>query len=193
MLPSHRIDYNKAAGAARRWGTPAEIRDKLRRRWGDGSLLRTHARGEPFAPVEIALRAPGASQIGERLGEVQDWIADLEAGSHGGTRYELRYKAVGGRRFGRNQIPTHAVVTGFEQAWFLLGVRGDVASFDQMLAAAPDPRVREWLIGSPLLALDHAPEWPQILAAYRWLDEARGADTMRTLLTPVDRGVISFV
>lgn len=43
-----------------------------------------------------------------------------------------------------------------------------------MLAAAPDTPVRDWLLARPVAALDHAQEWPQILAAYSWLEDARG-------------------
>lgn len=163
------------SATGRRWVTAAQVRDKVRRRWDDGTLLRAHARGELFTPLEIPLRAPGVSQIGERLGEVQDWIADLDAGSRDGARYTLRYKQVGGQRVGRNQIPTHAVLERYDQAWTLLGVRRDVAAFDEMVAAAPDARSRDWLLSAPMLALEYAHEWPRIVAAYRWLDGARGS------------------
>lgn len=163
------------AAAGRKWATPEAVRDKVRRRWDDGTLLRTLALGEPLVPIEVPLAGPRASEVGDRLGEVQDWRAALEAGSRDGTRYELRYKAIGGRAVGRNQIPSHAVMSSLEQAWAILGVRSQVAEFESMLAAAPDERVREWLLARPVSALGHAAEWPQLLAAYRWLDAARGS------------------
>jgi len=163
------------AAGARRWATPETIRAKVCRRWDDGTLLRTLALGEPMAPLEVPLSGPRASELGDRLGEVQDWAAALEDGSRGGERYELRFKEIGGRTFGRNQIPTHAVVDRFEQAWRLLGVRAQVSAFEQMMLSAPDQRVREWLLARPVPALGHHAEWSQLLTAYRWLDAARGS------------------
>ena len=163
------------AAATRRWATPETVREKVRRRWDDGTLLRTLALGEPMAPLEVSLSGPRASELGDRLGEVQDWAAALEDGSRGGERYELRFKEIGGRTFGRNQIPTHAVVYRFEQAWRLLGVRAQVSAFEQMVLSAPDQRVREWLLARPVPALGHHAEWSQLLTAYRWLDAARGS------------------
>lgn len=160
---------------ARKWATPEMVREKVHRRWVDGTLLRAFARGEALIPLEVPLGPPRAAEIGGRFGEVQDWMAALEAGSRDGSRYTLRYTAVGGRRVGRNQIPTHAVVTRFDQAWALLGVRSQVSVFEQMLAEAPDAAVADWLLARPVAALEYAQEWPQILAAYRWLEGARGS------------------
>lgn len=163
------------AASARRWATPETVRDKVRRRWDDGTLLRTVADGEPLAPIEVPLGGPQASEIGDRLGEVQNWMAALISGSRDGSRYDLRYKVIGGRAVGRNQIPTHAVVSRLEQAWDLVGVRAQVAAFEQMMLSAPDQRVREWLLAKPVAALGYAAEWSQLLTAYRWLDAARGS------------------
>ena len=163
------------ATTGRQWATPDAVRDRVRRRWDDGTLLRTFVRGETLNPVEVPLGGPRASEIGDRLGEVQDWVAELERGGRDGARYELRYKEIGGRTFGRNRVPTHAVVSGLEQAWTLLGVRDEVAAFEKMVAAAPDERVHDWLLARPLVALGHADEWPTLLAAYRWLESARGS------------------
>ena len=157
------------------WATPETIRAKVRRRWDDGTLLRATATDQVMDPLEIPLTGPRASEVGDRLGEVQEWASSLVRGGRDGARYELRYKTIGGRTVGRNQIPSHAVVSRFEQAWDLLGVRAEVAQFEQMVAAAPDPRVRDWLLAKPATALGHAAEWPRLMAAYRWLDAARGS------------------
>ena len=163
------------ATGGRQWATPDTVRAKVKRRWDDGTLLGAVARGEQFEPIQVPLARPGLAELGDRLGEVQDWAATLEDGGRAGERYTLRYTEVGGRKFGRNRLPSHAVVDSAEQAWRLLGVRGQVADFQVMLAAAPDSAVRDWLLRKPVAALAHAPEWPQLLAAYLWLDAARGS------------------
>lgn len=158
------------------WSSPADVRSQLQRRWDSGALLTAHARAEPFPVVDVPLRGPRASEIGERLEEVQRWASALAEGSNHGQRYALVLGSVGGRSIGRNEVPRRAVVSNYPQAWALLGVRGDVRRFDELLAlAGAEPNVREWMVQHPLPTLDLAVEWPRLLSAYRWLDEHRGS------------------
>ncbi len=158
------------------WTTPAEIKAKLRRRWDDGSLLRAYAAGEPFPRFDLGLRTPRAAEIGDRLGDVQTWVADLVAASRDGACFELAYASVGGRLIGRNQLPKRAVVESYQQAWRLLGVRHELAAYDVALdLTAGEPVLREWVGRRPLAAIGLAGEWPQLIAAYRWLDAHRGS------------------
>nr|WP_293767707.1 DUF3322 domain-containing protein [Sporichthya sp.] len=159
-----------------RWTTPADVADKVRRRWEDGTLLRALAEDAPFPVQDLPLRGPRAGEIGENLDVVQRWIADLEAGARQGRRYELAYADIGGRDFGRNRIPARAVLTDYPQAWSLLGVAGTVEAFRRILElSAGIPPVRTWAAANPLTALASAPEWESVVSAYCWLDAARGS------------------
>lgn len=71
------------------WSMLADIRGKVRRRWGDGTLLRAYAVGEPFPVIEVPLRRPRASEIGDDLGAVPEWVADGDGGSRRGSHYDL--------------------------------------------------------------------------------------------------------
>ncbi|MCB0923433.1 MAG: hypothetical protein KDB50_02635 [Mycobacterium sp.] len=156
------------------WTTPTDIAAKVRRRWDDGSLLRAHAQGEPFEPIEVVLRGPRPSQIGDDIAAAREWVAALDAGSGDGTRYALRWQSVGGRRIGRNQLPVRAVVSSFEQAWALLGVSAAVGRFDALLELADGhPPVRAWIVGNPHRAIALGSEMPRLIAAYDWLDGHR--------------------
>lgn len=162
------------AGAA--WSTVADIRARVRRRWDDGTLLRAHAAGEPFPVLEVPLRRPRASQIGDDLGAVRDWAQALDAGRRAGAHYELTYQAVGGRVIGRNELPARAVVSDFAQAWALLGVGGEVRQLDGILqVVGEEPVLRSWVAAHPLKALQVGPSWEGVLRAYRWLLGARGS------------------
>lgn len=158
------------------WTTAADLRTAVRRRWSDGSLLRALAAGSPFPELDLPVRGPGAGQIGDDLAAVQRWIADLEAGSDDGRRFELVYAGIGGRHFGRNQLPARARVVSYDQAWRLLGVTREVTALRRVLDLSErHPDVRTWVAERPLAALDVAEEWEQVLAAYSWLDGARGS------------------
>lgn len=152
------------------WTEPADIARKVRRSWDNGSLLQAYAEGLPFAPIEVPIRGPRPSQIGDDLTAVRDWIARLDAGRRDDRRYELEWADVGGRSIGRNRLPARARVADWEQAWTLLGVAGEVRRYDAaLLDVETAPAVRDWVVALPLRALEIADELPGIVAAYAWL------------------------
>ncbi|WP_343576861.1 Wadjet anti-phage system protein JetD domain-containing protein [Mycobacterium sp.] len=156
------------------WTTPHDIAAKVRRRWDDGSLLRAHADGDPFDPIDVPLRGPKPSQVGDDVAAARQWVAALDAGRRDDTRYVLQWQSIGGRQIGRNLLPVRAVVSSIEQAWTLLGVTTMVRRFDDLLTLADQhPRVRDWIVGHPHRALELGDEMPQLIAAYAWLDSHR--------------------
>ncbi len=158
------------------WSTPADIAARVRRRWDDGTLLRGYARREPFETIEVPLRGPRPSEIGDDLAAVRSWIDDLDAGSRDGRRYTVVRKSVGGRAIGRNEIPARAVVSDFAQAWSLLGVSTTVGVFDRLIGlAAGHPAVLAWIIERPHRALELRDDLPALIEAYEWLDDHRGS------------------
>lgn len=168
------------------WTTAADIQARARRRWDDGSLLRAYAGGEPFPTISLPVSRPRVAEIGERLGEVQAWVAALDAGGRHGTRYTLELAEVGGRLIGRNTLPSRAIVHSYAQAWALLGTATEVVRYDQILVAtAEEPVVRAWVGAHPLQALELHHQWPRIVAAYRWLDDHRDSDRyLREITAP---------
>ena len=104
------------------WTTPDDIAARVRRRWDDGSLLRAYANGDPFEPIEVPLRGPKPSQVGDDVAAAREWVAALDAGRRDDSRYTLQWQSIGGRQIGRNLLPVRAVVSSIEQAWALLGV-----------------------------------------------------------------------
>jgi hypothetical protein len=156
------------------WTTSEDIAARVRRRWDDGSLLRAHANGGPFDPVEVPLRGPKPSQVGDDIAAARVWVAALDAGRRDDARYTLQWQSIGGRHIGRNRLPIRAVVSSVEQAWALLGVTTTVRRFDELLAVASQhPQVREWVVDHPHRALELGHELPQLIAAYVWLDTHR--------------------
>lgn len=161
---------------SREWTTPNDVAARVRRRWNDGTLLRDYALGAVFEPIEVAVNGPAASQIGDDLGAVREWVAQWDAGRKDDSRYALRWRAVGGRRIGRNELPARAVVSSFEQAWALLGVRDAVRRFDDVLRlTAEHPAARAWAVAQPHRALELRDDMARLLAAYEWLDAHRGS------------------
>ena len=155
------------------WTTVEDLRGRVRRRWSDGTILRALAAGAPFPVMDLPLRGPRAGAIGDDLETVRAWISALETGSRGGQRFTLQYAPVGGRVFGRNELPSRALVESLEQAAALLGVAGDVRAFAAVRAAvAGEPAVSAWVADHPLEAIKVADLWPTLLSAFRWLRDA---------------------
>ncbi len=158
------------------WTTPDDIAAKVRRRWDDGTLLRAHATNATFDLIDVPLRGPRPSEIGDDLAAARDWVALLDAGRRDDRRYALTWQAIGGRRIGRNELPVRAVISTFDQAWALLGVRGAVRQFDEILELADGhAAMRTWIVGNPHRALELHNDFPKLLAAFTWLDAHRNS------------------
>lgn len=158
------------------WTSAQDIAARVRRRWDDGALLRTYGLGEPFPTVEVAIRGPRPSQIGDDIAAVRAWIVELERGSRDGTRYRLQWSPVGGRTIGRNEIPDRAIVSTYDQAWALLKTAATAHAYGELLSLADnDPEVRRWMLDNPHRALALRDEMPSVIQAYRWLAEHRGS------------------
>lgn len=159
-----------------RWTTPDRIVAALRRRWDDGSLLRAWVSSEPFPTVEIALRGPGAADLGPHFDAARAWSTSIRRASQDGRAFTVIEGRIGGRLAGHNDIPVRVVITTYAQAWRVLGSEADATAFaDLVTAAEAVPRAREWALSVPLAALRVAPEWPTVLNAYAWLDTHRGS------------------
>src|ERR1700757_3188171 len=127
---------SRTAAMSGRWTTPDDIAARVRRRWDDGSLLHAYASGDPFDPIEVPLRGPKPSQVGDDIAAARSGVAALDAGRRDDRRYTLQWQSIGGRQIGRNRLPIRAAVSSFEQAWALLGVATSVRHFDDLLALA---------------------------------------------------------
>ena len=62
------------------WTTRADIAAKVRRRWADGSLLRGYAQGHQFEEIQIPVRGPKASEVGDDLATAREWVSSLDGG-----------------------------------------------------------------------------------------------------------------
>lgn len=158
------------------WTTAADVRTRARRRWEDGSLLRDYVLDLPCPVLEIPLRGPAVGDIGARLAQVRQWQESLISGGLGGRAYEIVSRDIGGRLIGRTSIPDRAVLTTYPQYWRLLGVQGDIAALDAVIAqtSARNATLLTWVARRPLIAITLADDWARILGALEWLATESG-------------------
>jgi hypothetical protein len=153
------------------WTRPGDVTAVLRRKWQSGALLTRFLSGQDWERVSVSLRRPAASEIGERLTEVRDWVAEWDRAGQSPLRVE--YQRIGGRHVGFNSIPCRAWIDGYDQAWTILGVRADADRLADLADAtsASCPRLHPWLLGHPMRVLRLEDRWDKLLETVRWIDE----------------------
>jgi len=164
------------------WTTPADVRQRLRRRWDSGELLRRWGGGEAWEPVAFGIRGPTPGELAADLSAVQAWAASWE---RAGPHLRLERRRIGGRLIGVNELPTKVWIDGYQQAWGALGVASQAAHFDRLFAETRQaaPLLVGWMLANPLRLLDLATAWPAIVATVRWIEQHTDR---RTYLRQVD-------
>jgi len=159
-----------------RWTSIDGIRTAVRRRWNDGTLLRSFARAEPFPVIDVPLRHPTAADLGDHFDAARAWVDALTRAARDGRTFEPVWGRTGGRLAGATDVPQRAIVSSYDQAWHLLGTGADAEAYRRIVAAAAGvPAVRDWALARPRAAVPLAEHWQRVLTAYRWLDEHRGS------------------
>ena len=157
-----------------RWTETDDVRDTVRRRWVDGSLLRAFALDEAFPVIDVPLRHPSSSDLAEHYDAARRWADAVIRGSRDGGAFTVQWGRIGGRISGTTKVPVRAIVSTFDQAWHLLGAADAAAAFRRAVEESRDDAApREWALAHPHAALALAAEWAPLRAAYRWLDTHR--------------------
>ena len=150
------------------WSTPDSVRARLRRRWDTGHPLTERARGTPFAPVDLPIRGPTASELGPLYAEVADWVRKWVNRAGPCT---VTTKLVGARRTGANQIPDRIRIETFDDLTGFLGTTDQAHRHGELVesAKAIGPRIHSWVVNKPMRALAHEGDFDRLLGCVRWL------------------------
>lgn len=155
------------------WSTPGDIRVRLKREWDNGHVLAGLAGGEPVFPIRIPLKGPGTQALAEQFEQARRWIAELVASEKGAGRagYRLEWQEIRHRQLGVNRIPLAAVVETERDGLALIGKQREADRFRELVAKirATCPPLTTWLQKRPLRVLEHAEDWPKLLAVVDWV------------------------
>jgi hypothetical protein len=157
------------------WSTPANIRARLRKKWGTGAVLTQRARGEAFTPIDLPLRGPMAGELGPRYTEVSAWVRQWA--DHPGP-FTLTTKMLGGRRIGANAIPDRLRIETFEDLSCFLGTTAEADRHRELLTLTNEllPQLHSWVVDKPMRALAHQEYFDKLLACVRWVVDNAGRD-----------------
>ncbi|GCD99641.1 Wadjet anti-phage system protein JetD domain-containing protein [Embleya hyalina] len=169
----------------RPWTTPRDLAAKLRARFDRGEFLTMLATGQPWHPLELPIRGPGPRELVDNFAAAQTWVRLWEDTAPPAMRVE--YRNVGGRLLGTNRLPASVVIDDYSHLWDLLGVRGTVRRYTDLLSHTEEfaPRVAAWMIENPRHVLAHHDIWPTLITAVIWIERhARPGTHLRHLDIP---------
>lgn len=110
--------------------------------------------------------------MSERFDDVRRWIRALEENSRErrGYGYQLVWTEIEHRQLGHNRVPKGAVIPTREDALRLAGKQRQAERFARLVAmtTAAAPELREWIDRKPLLLLENADDWENVLAVLAW-------------------------
>src|ERR1700729_3376077 len=139
------------------WTSPADLTEQILRLWDSGRLLACRIEGTAPFPFSLRLRRPDAKALGERFGDVQQWIGRLKEGSSEirGFGYEIVWGEIGHRQVGRNRVPRGVTIPTESDALQLIGKERESRRFQELVSTttATFPGLVPWLARKPLLAL----------------------------------------
>jgi hypothetical protein len=162
------------------WTSPADLTEQVLRLWDSGRLLACRIEGTVPFPFSLRLRRPDAKALGERFGDVQQWIGRLKEGSREtrGFGYEIAWDEIGHRQVGRNRVPRGVTIPTESDALQLIGKEREARRFQELVSTTVTtfPGLVPWLARKPLLALQNAGDWNRILAVLAWFRDHHRAD-----------------
>src|SRR5215467_2176323 len=154
------------------WTTSSDLRKQVLRAWDRGKILAAGITGETLFPLTLSMRRPEAQAIGHSFEAVRRWIRELEENSRccRGFGYEIEWADVNHRQLGRNKMPSRIAVPTESDALRLIGMEREGKRFRAMAQVTTEkfPALAQWLSRRPLVALEHASDWPRVLDVVTW-------------------------
>jgi hypothetical protein len=157
------------------WTTSGDLRGQVMSYWTRGRILAAGVTGEALFPIKLAIRKPDAAALGRYFEAVRAWIRDLEENSRAakGFGYDIEWTEINHRQLGRNRMPGRIRVATETDALRLIGKEHTAGQFRKLADAttARFPLLAAFLSRRPFMVLDHADDWPRILAVLAWFRE----------------------
>ncbi|MBV6274191.1 hypothetical protein KVP09_14910 [Alcaligenaceae bacterium CGII-47] len=151
------------------WTGPKELKSQLARRWTRGDLLKEAITPATLFPLRLTLKAPSSSDLTNRFDAVRAWASELAQT----PAIHIEWQTVRHRIQGTQNLPASAWVQTLDAALSWLGKRREWDRFAVLVAATRQthPALLPWLEKYPLQALDHATDWPRLLAIVTWFTQ----------------------
>ncbi len=182
------------------WTTPVHVRDRLRKLWERGDILRASLTDEPY---RIPLKGPTSEEMPRQFDAIRRWIEALQAEfEQGDAGRRLEWREINHRQLGRNRVPRAVLFDNSPAVARYLKVYRALERFTTVVETLRTrrPELVAWAAAHPRKAVEVASALPGILHVVDWrLDHSDPDIYLRELSLPeVDtkfierhRGVIS--
>ena len=149
------------------WSTPTDIRSQVQRWWDRGEVLAELAGTESRFPRPLKLKAPTSRELLDRFDEARRWTAQLQQLDW----LQLDWREFRHPVFGQNALPAAASIATRDEALRLIGKQREAHRFANLVEQTRTrcPALLDWLRKRPLVALEHADDWPTLLALVDWV------------------------
>ncbi len=148
--------------------TPEEIKEKARRLWDSGRVLRAELSGEALFPWMVPFRRPTPQELLKDFSKIRSWLNELKRASkeEKGFGYNVTYREVNHRKLGVQLLPERVQFDTSEDLCRYVGVEKSLLRSRELFSEIREarPELSDWLKRSPLRALEHRDQWTEILA-----------------------------
>ncbi len=157
------------ADADRNWTTAGELRQQVKKLWDRGTILADVAGSGGLFPRRLVLKKPTSAELRDNYSKARDWSTALRAAPH----VRLTERDVRHRVLGTNAVPHEAWVDTAEDAAAMVGKRGDLDRFRELLALVGErrPELLPWMARRPMRALALGANWRGLLDVVDWLHQ----------------------
>jgi len=156
--------------------SPEDIRQRARRLWSGGQVLRAGLTGTPEFPWPIPFRKPSAEDWLHRFAALRLAVETLEASAKAttGAGYSLTMKEIAHQKLGRLRVPEAIAFGSAEDVAAAAGEAATLRRFQALAAElrAREPRLAAWMARQPFALLEHEAALPRLLAVVAHLQES---------------------
>jgi len=157
-----------SAGVA--WTRPGDLRTIVNAKFWKASVVSEYLSEVPFPACALPIKGPTAKQIGASFDEVRQWRGQwADAASR--LPITVATTNVGGKDFGRNQLPTRVHISSYDGLFALAGRQREIATLARLreVSAREAPGLGDWLVSNPLVALRHSDDWMMLCRTAQWI------------------------
>ncbi len=158
-----------------KWSDDKHIKERLRKEWSKGSILRQYIEDEQLFPYEIKLKTPNKTELLEKYNEVYDWSSQLrkKQKSQNNLGYRLVEEKCKYRDIGENYLPQHAIIDTVEDAISILKETSNVKLFCEVSfrLIAKWKCLKSWVYKNPIKVLNKVgKDCDKIISILQWFE-----------------------
>ncbi|MBN2434114.1 MAG: hypothetical protein JXK07_02465 [Spirochaetes bacterium] len=160
--------------SVKKWTDLSDVKKKLTRIWGKGSILRLLIDIDDCnsisLPLRVSLAGPSATEMAEQYSDCRLWVRTFTENSSG-FLYEIEWKEKANRQIGKNSIPSALLFHDIDTIVQFISKKNELRFFKETTSLLIDrlPVIKKWIIKKPLLLTNPDIGWKQCVSLLEWI------------------------